>query len=76
VERHPGYVLAEEVLTAHAGYRGDAVVALGLRLMHGGRLTPKDLGDARAARAADPQLLKRLWHCMAAFGRVREAEPC
>lgn len=74
VEWHPGYVLQTSVLAAHADYRGEEVVALGRALAEDGTLTPAVLGRARGSRAVDPQLLKKLWHCVAAFGRVPEVE--
>lgn len=74
LEWHPGYVLETRVLATHASYRGAEVVVLGRALAEDGRLTPAVLGRARASRAIDPQLLKRLWHCVAALGRVPEPE--
>ncbi|MCB9585311.1 MAG: hypothetical protein H6718_07930 [Polyangiaceae bacterium] len=37
-----------------------------------GRLTPAVLGAARSSSRFDPQQLKRVWHCLARFGRDRE----
>ena len=66
---HKGYRLSQETLAANADYRGPEVVALGQR-MAVSVLTPRDLGAfARREPDHDPQTLKRLWHCMARFGR-------
>lgn len=77
VEWHPGYALEPDTLAAHPEYpeyRGRDVVALGLRLASVGPLTPRTLGEARAD-SVDPQLLKKLWHCVAAFGRLDDIDP-
>jgi hypothetical protein len=69
VVRHKGYRLSQETLAANADYRGPEVVALGQRIAVS-VLTPRDLGAfARREPDHDPQTLKRLWHCMARFGR-------
>ncbi len=66
---HKGYRLSQETLAANADYRGPEVVALGQRIAVS-VLTPRDLGAfARREPDHDPQTLKRLWHCMARFGR-------
>jgi hypothetical protein len=73
VEWHPGYALGTDTLAAHSEYRGRDVVALGLRLASAGPLTPRILGEARE-ETVDPQLLKKLWHCVAAFGRLQASD--
>lgn len=73
VQWHPGYVLETDGLMAHVDYRGEEVAALGRRLAVDGRITPRILGQARGRREMDPQLLKKLWHCVAAFGRATSA---
>ena len=74
LEWHPGYVLETSMLAEQADYRGDDVVALGRTLAEDGILTPAVLGRARGRRAIDPQLVKKLWHCVAALGRAPEAD--
>lgn len=73
VEWHPGYELDRDTLAAHTVYRGSEVVALGLRLASAKPLTPRILDEARAG-GVDPQLLKKLWHCVAAFGRLLDID--
>lgn len=70
VERHAGYVLDVEDMTMHARYRGEEAVALARRLSIAGRLAPDILGRARGKEDIDPQVLKQVWHCLAAFGRT------
>lgn len=70
VQWHPGYELSVERLREIVAYRGPEAVALGLELADdAGRLTPATLDRARASHGVEPQVLKKLWHCLAAFGR-------
>jgi hypothetical protein len=68
---HPGRVLEVETLRAHAEYRGAEVAGLGARIAEHGRLDARIVGAAAADE--DPQLIKRLWHCVARFGHPAEA---
>lgn len=74
VEWHPGYMLETSILVEHADYRGEEVVALGRTLAEDGVLTPAVLGRARGRRTIDLQLVKKLWHCVAALGRALKAD--
>ncbi|GGK39457.1 hypothetical protein GCM10011591_08880 [Nocardia camponoti] len=66
LEWHPGYELSADTLRRHRDYRGAEVVELGSRIAEYGFLDPLVLGAAVAD--TDPQLLKRLWHCVARYG--------
>ncbi len=70
VEWHPGYSVPTAGLDV--GYRGPEPVALAVSL--GGVLTPDVIGAAARAGAHDPQVLKKVWHLLARFGR-RQAPP-
>jgi hypothetical protein len=65
---HHGFRLAVEALAEHAEYRGEDVVRAGKQIAGCGWLDPRVIGDAVRAGQHDPQLLKRLWHCVARFG--------
>lgn len=70
VERHPGFRARLGDIEAHPDYRGPAIVDLARRVAGGDDvLTPAHLAAARRARLADEQRLKRVWHCIARFGR-------
>ncbi|MGW5570835.1 DUF3626 domain-containing protein [Nocardia thailandica] len=66
VEWHPGFELSLDTLRRHRDYRGPDVLILGAELARYGFLDPRILGEAPPD--TDPQLLKRLWHCVARFG--------
>lgn len=68
VEWHAGFRMPESRLSECAEYRGQAHAALAGSLMVGGRLTPREVGEALHRGMADPQSLKRVWHCVARFG--------
>ncbi len=63
VEQHRGYRVQPHSIDP--SYRGAVPVELARGL--GGEITPARL--AAAARTADPQAVKWLWHCLARFGR-------
>lgn len=65
VEWHPGFRVSTDDLDP--GYRGPEIVALARSL--GAELTPRVVGDAARSGAHDPQAVKRVWHCLARFGR-------
>ncbi|RKH67695.1 DUF3626 domain-containing protein [Corallococcus llansteffanensis] len=69
LEWHPGYAVEVETLRRHPDYRGDDIVQLAERLADQAWLTPFILGRARTNAAWDPQQLKKVWHCLARFGR-------
>lgn len=70
VEWHPGFRLPVEELRRHPGYRGQAYVDLGARIAVDGVLDPRIVGDASRAGRHDPQAVKKVWHCLARFGRA------
>lgn len=69
VEWHPGHRLAVAELRRHRDYRGAEVVALGVALAGSGDLDAAVIGAAALTDDDDPGVLKRLWHCVARFGR-------
>lgn len=70
VEWHPGYALQPDGIARHADYRGPEIAATAIRVAAGRPLTPAMLGEARRAGSVDPQTAKRMWHLLAAFGRL------
>lgn len=70
VRWHPGYVLPSSRIPGLASYRGQEVAEAAAAVAAGGLLTPAVLGEARVASRFDPQTLKRVWHLLAAFGRL------
>lgn len=70
LERHPGYSVSVARLREHPAYRGSDVLAAAAAVAENGLLTPAIIGRARQRRLADPQTLKRVWHCVARFGRA------
>lgn len=69
IEWHDGYALDVGQLVKHADYRGTEIVEAGKRLAIDGILTPKIIGDAAANGDFDEQSLKKVWHCVARFGK-------
>ena len=69
VEWHGGFAVEAATLRRHPGYRGREIAELGVSLARGGRLTPRLIGDASRSGHHDEQALKRVWHCLARFGR-------
>ncbi|QCR19924.1 DUF3626 domain-containing protein [Agrococcus sp. SGAir0287] len=65
---HPGLVLPIERLRRVPAYRGPDVVALGERVAQHGLLDARIVGLAAASGEHDPQVVKRLWHCVARWG--------
>jgi len=66
VEFHPGFRLRTHDLDP--SYRGMDVVELARSL--GDELTPALVGRAARSGRHDLQALKRVWHCLARFGRL------
>ncbi|MFJ8859165.1 DUF3626 domain-containing protein [Streptomyces sp. NPDC102451] len=69
LEWHAGFRLATEELRRHPEYRGPEYVELGAALAVGGSLDARIIGEAALTGRHDPQDLKRVWHCLARFGR-------
>lgn len=68
VEWHGGFRLSTDELEQHPDYRGQEVVALGLKLAPDGYLDAHIIGEAAKSDLYDPQSLKRVWHYVARFG--------
>lgn len=68
LEWHAGFRLTVGELRALSGYRGPEIVASGASIAVAGRLDPGVLGEAAASGRYDPQVVKRVWHCLARFG--------
>jgi hypothetical protein len=68
VEWHPGFRMPANRLADCGTYRGQDIADLAASLIKDGYLTPRDIGLARKADRAEPQSLKRVWHCVANFG--------
>ncbi|RCK69484.1 DUF3626 domain-containing protein [Desertihabitans brevis] len=68
VRWHSGLRLSVDELTRRADYRGSEVVRVGREVAEDGWLDARLVGRAAARGRHDPQLLKRLWHCVARFG--------
>ncbi|MFD8798824.1 DUF3626 domain-containing protein [Streptomyces atroolivaceus] len=69
VDWHGGFRLSVEELRRHPEYRGPACVELGAALAVDGILDARIIGEAVRTGRHDPQDLKRVWHCLARFGR-------
>ncbi len=74
VETHPGYVAEVSQIAAHPEYRGQDVVELAQRIAEGvgssAQLRPIHVARARRAWDLDGQQIKKVWHCLARFGRT------
>ena len=68
VEWHPGFKMPFHRVANCVAYRGQEIADLAAALFEKGPLTPRHVGLALRARRADPQSLKRVWHCVARFG--------
>jgi len=73
VEWHDGRRLTVAALAGHPAFRGFRTVEVGRRIAVDGRLDASVIGRAVVAGQEDPQDLKRVWHCVARFGRPVEA---
>ncbi|WP_376728375.1 DUF3626 domain-containing protein [Streptomyces nigra] len=73
LEWHHGFRLSLAELHRHPHYRGQAFVDLGAEIAHGGWLTPRDIGEAANTGRYALQDLKKVWHCLARFGRASAA---
>ncbi|MFF0387513.1 DUF3626 domain-containing protein [Kitasatospora sp. NPDC004615] len=69
LEWHPGHRLLAHELEQYADYRGPHITALGAKIAHDGVLDPAVIGAAVRSGQHDPQELKKVWHCLARFGR-------
>lgn len=67
VEWHLGFRVVADSLDPR--YRGVEVIDLARRLRP--VLTPDVVGEAARSGDHDPRTLKRVWHCVARFGRAR-----
>ncbi|WP_231939648.1 DUF3626 domain-containing protein [Brevibacterium siliguriense] len=74
VETHPGYVAEVAEIAAHPEYRGQDVVDLARRIAqamgNSAQLRPIHIARARRVWDLDGQQLKKVWHCLARFGRA------
>jgi GNAT superfamily N-acetyltransferase len=66
---HSGYRVSVDELVEHASYRGPEIVDAAALIADSGVLTPHVIGVARADGTFDVQTIKRVWHCVARFGR-------
>jgi hypothetical protein len=69
VEWHQGFTLSVDLLVQHPTYRGPEIAELGQALAQDGRLDARILGEASRRGGHDPQALKKVWHCIARFGK-------
>ncbi|MFJ2741155.1 DUF3626 domain-containing protein [Streptomyces sp. NPDC087440] len=74
VEWHPGYRLSVAELRRHPDYRGARYVELGAEVAASGRLDPGVVGAALRTGRHGEQDLKKVWHCLARFGRRAPAD--
>ncbi|TYL44867.1 DUF3626 domain-containing protein [Nocardioides sp. BGMRC 2183] len=65
IEWHPGFRV--RVADIDPDYRGPEIVALARRI--GAELNPAVVGAAARSGRHDPQDLKKVWHCLARYGR-------
>lgn len=74
VETHPGYVAEVAEIAAHPEYRGQDVVELAQRIIeklaNSTQLLPIHVARARRVWDLDGQQSKKVWHCLARFGRT------
>ena len=69
VEEHPGFRARIEDVAAHPDYRGPEIVEAAVRVARDGVLDARVIGEAVREGLYDGQVLKRVWHCTARFGR-------
>lgn len=67
VEWHSGFRMSADYIQQCSAYRGLSVARLASKLANDGFVTPLELGAAREA-GVEPQLVKKVWHCVARFG--------
>lgn len=65
VEFHPGFAL--RTIDLDSAFRGSEPVVLARQL--GETITPAEVGCAARSGEHDPQVVKRVWHLLARFGR-------
>src|SRR5699024_5137600 len=74
VETHPGYVAEADEIFAHPEHGGQDVVEHAHRIAEAfslpSPLTPRHVARARRAWGPDGQQIKKVWHCLARFGRT------
>ena len=68
VEWHPGFRMPVSRIEDCEAYRGPEVAELAAAIARDSFVTPRAIGLALKSGMADPQLLKRVWHCVARFG--------
>jgi hypothetical protein len=68
VEWHPGFRLPVSLIEDCVAYRGPEVAEMAASIARDGYVTPREIGLALQSGRADPQALKRVWHCVARFG--------
>lgn len=73
VEWHHGFRLPVAELARHGDYRGAEVVRAGAAVAVDGMLDARMIGTAVHTGRYDPQVLKKVWHCVARFGDMVES---
>jgi hypothetical protein len=68
VEWHPGFRMPVSRIEDCVAYRGPEVARLVAIIASDRYVTPREIGLALKCNKADPQSLKRVWHCIAKFG--------
>lgn len=68
VEWHPGFRMPVSLIEDCVAYRGPEVAEMAASIATDGYVKPREIGLALQSGRADPQLLKRVWHCVARFG--------
>jgi hypothetical protein len=68
VEWHPGFRMPVSRIEDCVAYRGPEVARMAVSIAIDGYVTPREIGLALKFNKADPQSLKRVWHCVAKFG--------
>jgi Protein of unknown function (DUF3626) len=68
VEWHPGFRMPVSRVEDCVAYRGPEFAKLAATIATDGYVTPREIGLALKCKEADPQSLKRVWHCVAKFG--------
>lgn len=68
VEWHPGFCMPVSRVEDCVAYRGLEFAELAASISADGRVTSRKTGLALKSNRADPQSLKRVWHCVAKFG--------